>query len=61
MCTAYHAVQSAVWIITSASTYSGLGRLVVSSTNFGVTSPSTRMIDEEAAARAMFLVYNAGI
>jgi hypothetical protein len=59
--TFYSVVQAAVWIITSDSTYSGLGRLVVSSTNFGVRSPSTRMIDEEAAARAMFLVHNAGI
>jgi hypothetical protein len=59
--TFYNVVQAAVWIITSDSTYSGLGKLVVSSTNFGVTSPSTRMIDEEAAARAMFLVHNAGI
>lgn len=59
--TFYSVVQAAVWIITSDSTFSGLGRLVVSSTSFGYTSPSTRMIDQEAAARAMFLVQSSGI
>lgn len=63
--TYFSVVQGAVWIVTANSTYNSLGRLVISTRGafdyYNYSAPTKRMINENEAARAMFLVHRAGI
>lgn len=55
----YSVTQAAVWIITSDSSYDGLGQLVSSYGGLGSVS-TTRMIHEKEAARAMYMIHQSG-